>query len=361
MWPALTLPGPPCSLRAVEPEARSRAPREDHKVPALPPEARAAGRRAGVGFAALAAATFALIVLGALVRAHGAGLACPDWPLCFGSLVPSFDFRIGLEWGHRLLAGGVTLGLLGLSAYALRVPELRSRIGPVLAVCWILLAAQILLGGLTVLLGLAPWTVTAHLLFGNAFCAALLWESRNLFEATQVPELRRLRQVPGRGVAALALACALGLVLQLGLGGLVSSHYAGLACPSFPTCDGEAFVPTLRGLVGLQVLHRLGAALLLIALGALAWSARHSPWLARLATSALRLALLQVFLGVVNVWLRLPVEVTAIHSAVATLLVLVTTLIAREALRARGAGDAARQSPEELLETAVPLAAGRAG
>ena len=330
-------------------------------MPALPPEARAAARRAGVGFAALAATTFALIVFGALVRAHGAGLACPDWPLCFGSLVPSFDFHIGLEWGHRLLAGGVSLGLLGLSVSALRVPELRPRIARVLGVAWILLAAQVVLGGLTVLLGLAPWTVTAHLLFGNGLCAALLWTSRDLFEATRAPELRPPRQVPGRGAVALAFACVLALALQLALGGLVSSHYAGLACPSFPTCDGELFVPTLRGLVGLHVLHRLGAALLLLALGALAWSARRAPWLARLATSALRLALLQAFLGVVNVWLRIPVEVTALHSAVATALVLVTTLIAREALRARGASDAAGQAPERLLETAVPVAAGSAG
>jgi heme A synthase len=42
------------------------------------------GRVLGWGFAGLAAASFVLIVLGALVRAHGAGLACPDWPLCFG-------------------------------------------------------------------------------------------------------------------------------------------------------------------------------------------------------------------------------------------------------------------------------------
>lgn len=331
-------------------------------MPALSGEARGAARRAGAGFAALAALAFALIVLGALVRAHGAGLACPDWPLCFGALVPRFDFRVALEWGHRLLAGGVALGLLGGSAYALRLPELRARIARSLAVAWLLLGVQVVLGGLTVLLGLAPWTVTLHLLFGNALCAALLWTSRDLFELAESE--RAPREVPGRGVVLLAFACALVLGVQLALGGLVASHYAGLACPSFPTCDGESFAPTLRGLVGLHVLHRLGAVALLIALGALVWGARHSPWLARLATSALRLVLLQVFLGVLNVWLRLPVEVTVLHSAVAAALVLVTTLLVREALRARAADDAAarpRGTGADLPDAAVPATAGRAG
>ncbi|MCP5116159.1 MAG: hypothetical protein GY953_35480, partial [bacterium] len=47
----------------------------------------------GVGFALLLSATYCLIVLGALVRANGAGLACPDWPLCFGQVVPEFDLK----------------------------------------------------------------------------------------------------------------------------------------------------------------------------------------------------------------------------------------------------------------------------
>ena len=56
-----------------------------------------AARRLAAGFLALLAMTWALIVLGALVRAHGAGLACPDWPLCFGELVPRFDLKVAFE------------------------------------------------------------------------------------------------------------------------------------------------------------------------------------------------------------------------------------------------------------------------
>ena len=82
-------------------------------------------RRLAWGFLLLTGLTYALIVLGALVRAHGAGLACPDWPLCFGELVPRFDLRIAFEWSHRAIAGGISLLFAGLSIAAFRDTDTR--------------------------------------------------------------------------------------------------------------------------------------------------------------------------------------------------------------------------------------------
>ena len=262
-----------------------------------------------VSFGALTAVAFVLIVFGAVVRAKGAGLACPDWPLCFGAAIPSFDFRIALEWGHRVLAGALTLGLAAASAYVLREPALRPVVGAALGVAWVLLAVQIVLGGLTVLLGLAPWTVTAHLLCGSAFCATLLWCARNLAEhgspAPSAP-LSAWARALGLGTAAL-------VAVQVGLGGWVSSHFAGLACYAFPTCDGVSIAPTFSGL--------------------LVWATRGSDEpVARIARSGLRLVVLQLAVGIANVLLRLPPEVTALHSALAAALVLASTLLAREIL-----------------------------
>jgi cytochrome c oxidase assembly protein subunit 15 len=274
------------------------------------------------GFVLLAATTYCLIVLGALVRANGAGLACPDWPLCFGQLVPQFDFRVALEWGHRVLAGLVSLGLLALSWAGWRREELRSRLKPRLAMAWALLATQVVSGGLTVLLGLAPWTVSAHLLLGNAFCLTLL----------------------GPALVAVTATC---LLLQLVLGGLVAGHAAGLACPTFPTCDGHSLAPTLGGSVGLQVLHRVHGLLLLASFALLAWVTRRSGRVGRLARTGLRLVLVQIAIGVANVLLQLPVEVTALHTATAAAIVLATALLARELVLARGgpsAGGLAREA-----------------
>src|SRR5262245_49023267 len=79
-----------------------------------------AARRLATAFSALLAATWGLIVLGALVRAHEAGLACPDWPLCFGEFVPRFDLKVAFEVSHRVTAGAISVAFVALAALVLR-------------------------------------------------------------------------------------------------------------------------------------------------------------------------------------------------------------------------------------------------
>lgn len=281
------------------------------------------------GFVALAAASFVLIVLGALVRANGAGLACPDWPLCFGQLVPEFDMRVGFEWSHRLLAGLVSLGLLGLTLVVLRGhPERRIKLG--LSVAWLLLSVQVVLGGLTVLLRLAPWTVTAHLITGTIFFITLVWLAIDLRESGQA----HWRTGPALSHAQVGLIGLTAVVMfgQIVLGGMVSSHGAGLACADFPTCDGESWIPTFSGLVGIHVLHRLNAGLLVACFVLIAIQNRRHPSVAPIAHVGLHLVFLQAIVGILNVLLRVPIEMTAVHSALAAALALSTGLLMRQAL-----------------------------
>jgi cytochrome c oxidase assembly protein subunit 15 len=115
------------------------------------------------------------------------------------------------------------------------------------------------------------------------------------------------------------------------LGGLVASHYAGLACPDWPACWEGAWFPTFEGAVGLHLMHRWNAALVVAALLGLAAAARGAGApLRRLAGLAAALGLCQLGVGVVNVWLRLPVEVTGLHSALAAALVLTLTAVAHQ-------------------------------
>jgi cytochrome c oxidase assembly protein subunit 15 len=309
--------------------------------------------RLAAGFAGLAAATFALIVLGSLVRAHGAGLACPDWPLCFGEVIPRLDFRVAFEFGHRVLAGGVALGFAALAFATLRVPAARTAVGAWLVAGAALLAAQVLLGALTVWLGLAPWTVIAHLVTGNAFAVTLVLVVLRLRRAAAPP---RPGVLLAPGVRPLVTLAGCALVAQVVLGGLVSSTYAGLACPSFPTCDGAAWLPSLEGPVGVHLAHRAGAVLVLAILAATALLVRRPPALARAVGVALGLACVQAGVGVTSVLLRLPVELTGLHTALAAALVATLGVALHESWTAgvRRAGLEGRVRSGEVRSAAAP-------
>jgi len=149
-------------------------------------------------------------------------------------------------------------------------------------------------------------------------------------------------------VRVLVGALAVLLRLQIFLGGLVSSHGAGLGCAAFPTCDGESFAPTLHGMVGLHVLHRLNAVLLLLCGVAFAWAARASGRVGVLAWTALRLLVFQFGVGALNVLLHLMIEMTALHTALAAALALTVSLAVREVVLAR----ATREAPVAALEVA---------
>jgi cytochrome c oxidase assembly protein subunit 15 len=290
-------------------------------------------------------------VLGALVRAHGAGLACPDWPLCFGRVIPPFDLRVGFEWTHRLVAGGVALGFVALASSVLRLPPVRRSCAPLVACAALLLVIQVALGALTVWHLLAAWTVTAHLVTGNAFAACLLAIALQLRRAAAAA-----RPAPPRGARPWVIACGACLALQLVLGGLVSSRYAGLACPEWPTCSGGVWFPSWEGALGLHLLHRTNGYALGAVLLAAAIATRGTGRAGRLLRVAAALGLAQIGVGVLNVRLALPVEVTGLHSGLAAALVLSlaaasfeTFASAKEAGRvpARSEGGARAESRSE--------------
>ena len=116
-----------------------------------------------------------LIVLGALVRAMDAGLACPDWPQCFGDIIPDFQFQVYLEFLHRALAG-----LIAIACFILNIKLIRNKDIPIAIknICWLsltILCAQIIMGGLTVTLQLDRYVVATHLMLAMFFLLSLFW------------------------------------------------------------------------------------------------------------------------------------------------------------------------------------------
>ena len=221
---------------------------------------------------ATATVMFALIVVGSIVRTTGSGLACPDWPLCHGRLIPPLQFNILIEWFHRLLALIVGLGLLATAAWTWARAETRGRLGGLAVTSIALYLSQALLGALTVWKLLDPNVVSGHLAVALLLFATLL-----TLALVARHESRPVATAPARRAGLLplfALATA-AIWAQAVLGGMVSTNHASLVCPDWPTCNGDWFPPMI-GLVALQMGHRFGAYVLVVLLGIVAWRAAGS-------------------------------------------------------------------------------------
>ena len=281
--------------------------------------------------AALAAhllvALIALVGIGGATRVMEAGLACPDWPLCYGSLLPGrqMNLQVFLEWFHRLDAFVVGVGLLVLTAVSWwERRQLPAWLPPLSTACVLLVAVQGGLGALTVLQLLPSAVVTAHLLTALLLVALLSACHQGLRGASlQVNPCngiadgdgapQRTRGMWSSATRATLVVALVAVLVQCLLGGLMASQWAAARCIS----SGEA--------CGWLLAHRLGARLagaLVLALAALlAW---RRPTARPLAGLAALLVLAQIALGVFSLRLSLALPgVTVAHQITAALLVAV--------------------------------------
>jgi len=267
------------------------------------------------GLAALCAhllvALIALVVIGGATRVMEAGLACPDWPLCYGSLLPGrqMNLQVFLEWFHRLDAFVVGVGLLVLTAVSWWWRRELPKGFPLLAsLSLLLVAVQAGLGALTVTLLLPFPVVTAHLLTALVLVALLSGLSELLRAGS-------LASSSGRSLlwAGLTAFLATAVLVQCLLGGLMASQWAAGRCLS--AGEGCSWL----------LMHRLGARpvglLVLLGSGLLLWK---RPAERPFALAAALLVLRQIALGVLRLRRSLSVPaVTVAHQLGAALLVAV--------------------------------------
>jgi cytochrome c oxidase assembly protein subunit 15 len=266
--------------------------------------------------------TYALIVLGAGVRATGSGLACPDWPTCYGHWVPLPGeippdagyayYQVMLEWMHRLLAG-VILGplILLIGWLAWRVRDHNPRMPVYAAVLFLLLLIQAGLGGVTVLDQNSPWSVALHL--GTAL---LLLSVLCLTFARTRPALVR----PAGGAGPLSVAVWLMALGAMGSAAMTTKSGAALACSTWPLCDGALIPDLFDPAVRLNFSHRLLA--LGVGLGALALylACRGRPDLGPLAALVLLLIFAEIALGGLVVTWQVPLGAAILHQALGVLI-----------------------------------------
>ena len=303
--------------------------------------------------------TLAVIILGAWVRLTGAGLGCPDWPGCYGELTwPTGEESVAAanaRWAERPVETGKAVremvhryfaGALGLLILALAVGAWlrRKQPGQPVILPFVLLAVvtfQALLGAFTVTLLLKPAIVSSHLIGGFTTFSLLVWLYwRTRPDPVEVNLPQRKLKIP--------VMIAMGFLIgQIILGGWVSTNYAALACPDFPTCMGqwwpeqnysegfevwrEIGVDYQGGLLdqpsrmAIHIAHRIGAIFVIGVFAWLLWKMFKTPGMGRWTAAVGGLLTIQVALGLSNVLAGLPLYVAVAHNAVAALL-LVTLL-----------------------------------
>jgi heme A synthase len=291
-------------------------------------------RAFAVGSAVLA---YALAVLGSWVRINEAGMSCPDWPLCHGALVPSFAGGVIWEWLHRLVALVEGLLLIGVLFAGWRVRRRIAGVGPALVLLVAIFLAQVAVGGATVHLGNSPNSVVLHWGIAMALLATLTVLAV-LSVLAPAPAARRPR-ADGSLAMALAIA-AFAAFVTMCIGAYVSSSHAGLACSTFPSCDGSLLGQTGAQLA--QMVHRLAAATFFIVALLATWQAvrNGSAPVARFAVAGLLLTVLQIALGIANVLLGMPMPLREAHAGNAGLTFL--TYVIAATLAAIGANAVSR-------------------
>lgn len=306
--------------------------------------------------------TLDLIMFGAFVRLSDSGLGCPDWPGCYGSISPFgasqaihtayLEMPYGpvswvkawIEMVHRYVGASLGLLIIAIAWMAWRHQKALRQSATLATLTLFTVCLQGALGAWTVTHKLMPIVVTTHLLGGISVLALMTCLAT------------RASPYPTPTAASKAmhpwLIVALGLlIIQIALGGWVSSNYAALACLDFPTCHGE-WIPEMdfqqaytflrplglqasgeplpqKALTAIHWVHRNTAWLVFLLLGASAYRLLPDPALRRYAALVLGLLCAQFITGLSTIFFRWPLFIAVLHNGGAAALVLscVTILV----------------------------------
>lgn len=262
--------------------------------------------------------TLALLLLGSVVHATESSLACPDWPTCFGTMMPEMTGGVFWEHLHRLWAGALVL-LFAVAVVVLRrtLPGRRDLLRMGIAGLALLLI-QSVLGGLTVIYRLPDAISTSHLALAFGFLSlvtVMLVRSGPRGDGGTRDDDPLARRA-GLWGAALVFT-------QSVVGALVRHTDSGMACPDVPLCLGRIIPPLEYPTVQLHFLHRALGLLVAAVLLRHAWLilARSRDRVTRRLAAGLGAGVVaQVLLGYLSVAYRLAPPYVSTHTLLAAIL-----------------------------------------
>ena len=307
--------------------------------------------------------TLDLVMFGGFTRLTDSGLGCPDWPGCYGTSSPFVAHaqiaaahlamptgpvsltKAWIEMIHRYFA--MAIGVLIIAqvaiAWAARIRRRPLAVSPWWPTALLaLVIVQGIFGAWTVTMKLQPIIVTTHLMLGLTLLGTSGWL------AARLTPLPAYDPDAGRWRAAALVGLVL-LVVQIFLGGWVSTNYAVLACTDFPTCngawippmdfqhgfhfwralgmDGNGEVITQNALVAIHWTHRTFAIVVVAYLAWLAATLRRYQSLRRPANGVLLVVVIQFLTGLSNIVLQWPLPIAVAHNGGSAILLLLLVML----------------------------------
>ncbi len=270
--------------------------------------------------------TILLVTVGVIVRATDSGMGCPDWPLCYGQVVPPLDdYKAWLEWIHRTIAAVIGFMILGVALLAWKDHrDRRSILWPSIGAV-LLVAFQAWLGRETVRLNNSGESVTAHLAAAMALLGLLVYVTVRAFYPARIE---------GRGASQrftlLASFSAIATYALLLFGSNVTALDAALVFPDWPLMNGTlipigaATDAAVRPLYEAHALHRYVGVVVGIIVWATAIAAwrtqRANPTVVRLALAVAILYPVQGLIGGMQVITRLDEWTQTLHLALGAII-----------------------------------------
>jgi protoheme IX farnesyltransferase len=287
--------------------------------------------------------SFLLINLGGLVHNTGSSLACPDWPLCYGQIMPVMEGGVLIEHSHRMLA--TLVGFLSILILIFAYRQFRS-VKRIIKYSWVALIMVILqgvLGGITVILKLPTIVSTSHLGLSMIFISTLVYLHHLVASETKKvdPLNTELKEKWNFNIKPLVMLGTVLVYFQILLGALMRHLGLGGACgvgkENVLRCndvigDVIAWIPASSE-AQLHSLHRYSAiaisifitAIFIFSVRKIFKFKRKYKDVARLSsylTSVSHVIILQMLLGFATIMTNLGVHVTTAHLGGATLLLM---------------------------------------
>lgn len=246
-----------------------------------------------------------IAVTGSVVRVTGSGLGCPTWPQCVaGSLVPTAhpelnQFHQWVEFGNRLLTIAVSVVAAVCLLTALLTRPRRRRYLWLAATMPLGVLAEAVIGGMTVLAGLAWWTVAIHFLVSPV----LVWFAVLFYRAVDEGDAAPRWLLPRN----LLVAATVVLGLLLAAGTLVTG--AGPHAGDIDTPRLALPIPVLSAMHGAL----LGLFLVMLVAVGLRLRSAGSATLRHRYAALVGLLLLQGALGIVQYFMGVPDAMVPFH------------------------------------------------